>query len=182
MGIVTPVRASILATALGAASILSKSLAPINGDHSWRQADAYAQILGMMGRRGLGPLSTFDGPPAMFDVPLYQALVAGLALVTGAEPLVVVRFVDAGLWAVLESLSRRGSDEGRRRALRLFLGTGVLGGYTTYSALSVDSVTLATSGHLTQALAYAVGTLLAGLVAAAAGIVLAARLPSRGAA
>ncbi len=86
------------------------------------------------------------------------------------------------LGVLLESLSRRGPDEGRRRALRLFLGTGVLGGYTTYSALSVDSVTLAASGHLSQALVYAVGSLLAGLVAAAAGIVLAARLPTRGAA
>ncbi len=37
------------------------------------------------------------------------------------------------LGALLESLARRGPDEGRRRAIRLLVGTGGLGGFTTYS-------------------------------------------------
>lgn len=80
------------------------------------------------------------------------------------------------LGALLEALSRGGPDGGRRRALRLFVGTGMLGGFTTYSALSVDAVTLATTGHAAQALAYVAASLVGGLLAAAAGIALAARL------
>ena len=34
---------------------------------------------------------------------------------------------------LLEFLARRGPDSGRRRRIRLTLGTGVLGGYTTYT-------------------------------------------------
>src|SRR5699024_11239433 len=43
------------------------------------------------------------------------------------------------LGLLVESLSRRGADHGRRRDLRLLLGTGLLGGYTTYSALANDT-------------------------------------------
>ena len=32
---------------------------------------------------------------------------------------------------LLNALARRGPDVGRRRAVRLFVGTGVLGGFTT---------------------------------------------------
>jgi len=83
------------------------------------------------------------------------------------------------LGVLLEALARRGPDEGRRRALRLFAGTGVLGGFTTYSALAVDTALLG-GDHLTLAVAYALGSVAAGAAAAAAGIVVAARvLPGR---
>ena len=42
------------------------------------------------------------------------------------------------LGALIEGLALRGSDAGRRRAARLLAGTGVLGGFTTYSALAVE--------------------------------------------
>jgi CrcB protein len=54
--------------------------------------------------------------------------------------------------------------------LRLLVGTGFLGGYTTYSALAVDTDTLLRGDHVALGLAYAVGTVVAGLVAASAGI------------
>lgn len=50
-----------------------------------------------------------------------------------------------------------------RAALGLFLGTGVLGGFTTMSAASVDTVHLLDDGRLGLALLYAGGTLLAAL-------------------
>ena len=50
------------------------------------------------------------------------------------------------------------------------VGTGVLGGYTTFSTASVDAVRLARAGRGGTALAYAVGTMLATVCAALAGL------------
>lgn len=58
---------------------------------------------------------------------------------------------------------------------RLFLVTGVLGGFTTFSALSWDTLSLLKSGHGGPALAYALGSLVLGLGAAFAGAALALR-------
>lgn len=93
-------------------------------------------------------------------------------------PVAIVAINVVGAFAlgfVLEALSRRGPDEGRRRAVRLLVGTGVLGGFTTYSALAVDTDTLLAAGRGGMALAYAGSTLVLGLVAAAAGVALGAR-------
>lgn len=67
----------------------------------WRQADAYSQILGFLGERGLSPLQKFDGQTVMYDVPIYQALIAGAAWLTHIEPLAVVCVVNAALWVGL---------------------------------------------------------------------------------
>ena len=80
------------------------------------------------------------------------------------------------LGALLELLARLGPDEGRRRAVRLGLGSGLLGAFTTYSALATEVVLDLRDGRLGTALAYGLGSASAGLVAAAAGIALAARL------
>lgn len=77
------------------------------------------------------------------------------------------------LGALLEGLARSGPDAGHRRRFRLLLGTGFLGGFTTYSALAVDADTLLRTGHLGTALAYAVGTVTLGLVSSVAGIAVA---------
>lgn len=52
---------------------------------------------------------------------------------------------------------------------RPFLGVGVLGGWTTYSAFAVDLLQFADAGRITALLAYAVGTLLLGTLAVGAG-------------
>ena len=78
------------------------------------------------------------------------------------------------LGALLEALSRRGADEGARRRIRLLIGTGFLGGFTTYSALATDSVLLA-AGSPALALLNALGSLVLGALATWVGIVLAAR-------
>ncbi|WP_199906935.1 fluoride efflux transporter FluC [Aeromicrobium chenweiae] len=74
------------------------------------------------------------------------------------------------LGALLTALVLRGDDSGGRRTLRLLLGTGFLGGFTTYSALAVQTHTLLRDDHVALGLAYAVGSVLAGLGAAGAGI------------
>lgn len=80
------------------------------------------------------------------------------------------------LGLLLDALARRGPDEGRRRALRLFLGTGFLGGFTTYSALAVDSALLLGSGRTAEGVTYLAGSVLLGLAAAAGGIMVGSRI------
>lgn len=58
--------------------------------------------------------------------------------------------------------------EGSSNALRLFLATGVLGGFTTFSAFSLDAVSLWERGEAATALLYgglSVALSIAGLVA-----------------
>lgn len=83
------------------------------------------------------------------------------------------------LGALLEGLSRAGDDTGRRRLLRLALGTGVLGAFTTYSALAVEADLLLREGRPLLAAAYAGTTVVAGLGASTLGIALAARWAGR---
>lgn len=63
----------------------------------------------------------------------------------------------------------------RAESLRLLLGTGFLGAFTTYSALAVETDTLLRGGHLALALVYAAGSLIVGLVAALAGVAVGSR-------
>lgn len=55
---------------------------------------------------------------------------------------------------------------------RLLLGTGVLGGFTTFSALSFETLTLLGDGKVVPAAVYSGGSLIAGVLAAAAGVLL----------
>ncbi len=61
-------------------------------------------------------------------------------------------------------------DSAPANRLRLLLGTGFLGGYTTYSALAVETDTLLRGDHVALGLTYAVGSVVAGLLAAFAGV------------
>ncbi|WP_367947923.1 CrcB family protein [Rathayibacter sp. VKM Ac-2858] len=96
----------------------------------------------------------------------------------GAVPVatIVVNLVGAFLLGLLlAGLARRGPDAGRRRTLRLLLGTGVLGGFTTYSTFSLDTAALLEGGRWAEVLLYAGGTLVLGTLAAALGVLLAGR-------
>jgi CrcB protein len=83
----------------------------------------------------------------------------------------VVNLSGAFLLALLTGwLASRGPDVGRGRAVRLLLGTGFLGAYTTYSALAVDTERLLADGRWAAAVAYALSTALVGLAASLAGL------------
>ncbi|MFP3468335.1 fluoride efflux transporter FluC, partial [Leifsonia sp. SIMBA_070] len=57
---------------------------------------------------------------------------------------------------LLSALKMRGPDEGRRSTVRLFVGTGVLGGYTTYSTFAFGTVGFLGDGEPALGIAYAV--------------------------
>jgi len=101
--------------------------------------------------------------------------VAGVAVV-----IVGINVVGAFLLGLLlETLARNGPDDGRRRQLRLLLGTGVLGGFTTYSALATDTSLLLADDRVGTALLYALGTVIIGAITAWAGIACGAALHRR---
>ena len=77
------------------------------------------------------------------------------------------------LGVLLESLVRSGPDDGWRRRARLGLGTGVLGGFTTYSTFALEVDRLVGAGHAVTGVAYALVSVVVGVVAAGAGILLA---------
>ena len=76
---------------------------------------------------------------------------------------------------LLEALGRRGDDVGTRRTVRVLVGTGVLGGFTTYSTLATNVVELLGSGRIWTGIGYALLTVVVGVVASGAGSLVAAR-------
>lgn len=100
-----------------------------------------------------------------------DATTGGWPLATLAEN-VVGAFL---LGWLLEALSRRGRETPRTRRVRLTLGTGVLGGFTTYSSLALETERLLAGGDAAVALGYVAATLVGGTVACVAGIALGGR-------
>lgn len=80
------------------------------------------------------------------------------------------------LGLLLESLAGTDAATPRHQLARLGLGTGLLGGFTTYSTLALEVLELLADGQLGHALGYGATSVSAGLLACLAGIVLAHRL------
>lgn len=114
-------------------------------------------MLGTAGRYALGHLLPASGglPVATLSVNLGAAFALGL---------------------LLEALVRAGAENRSRRALRLGLGTGVLGALSTYSSLALEVQDMLARGHSAAALVYALGSVVAGLALCFLGVLLAARL------
>ena len=83
------------------------------------------------------------------------------------------------LGALVEALVRLGPDAGWRRLARLGLGTGLVGAFTTYSALVLQVLDLLREGRTATAATYAATSVLGGLLAAAAGVALGAQVRRR---
>ena len=106
-------------------------------------AAALGGILGSLARYGL---TEWFEVGAGFPWTVFAINVVGSALLAALPALAAVR---------------------RSALLGVFLGTGVLGGFTTMSAASTETVTLFEHGHRLTGFSYCAGTLLAALVAVA---------------
>lgn len=105
-----------------------------------------------------------------------EALVLAFPAVEGEVPWAIFGINLSGaflLGILLDALVRSGPDHGGRRVLRLLLGTGLVGGYTTYSALATDAANLVGHGSAGIGIRYALGTVLIGGLTTLAGIVVA---------
>ena len=75
---------------------------------------------------------------------------------------------------LLEYLATTGPDTGRRRDLRLFAGTGLIGGFTTYGTFILEADTRILERNIGVAAAYLLVSVLLGVLFAGIGV-LAAR-------
>ncbi|MEN5075351.1 CrcB family protein [Isoptericola cucumis] len=92
----------------------------------------------------------------------------------------VVNIVGAFLLGYLyEAVTRRLPGDPLGPRLRLLLGTGFCGGFTTYSTLAVDTALLLDGARVDLALAYVLATVVIGAVATFSGIVVATRVHAR---
>lgn len=85
------------------------------------------------------------------------------------------------LGVLLAGLSRLGPDAGARRRVRIVLGTGFMGGFTTYSALAADTAGLLVEGRVGAGVLYGLTTVVIGGLATWAGIATASVFVKRGA-
>ena len=79
-----------------------------------------------------------------------------------------INIIGAFLLGVLVTVVLRVRPESRH--IRPFASVGVLGGFTTFSAMNVASVRLAESGHTAVAVGYILASVAAGFVALALGV------------
>ncbi|MHA7292927.1 fluoride efflux transporter FluC [Arthrobacter sp. HLT1-21] len=90
---------------------------------------------------------------------------------------VTINVVGSGFMGLLTGLALGG---GVSLELELAAGVGFLGGFTTFSTASVDTVRLIRSGRVGRGLVHAIGTAVLALIAAAAGIAAGAVLVGAG--
>jgi len=114
----------------------------------------------------------------LFLVMLGGALGSGARYWTGRQMLdafgpdfpygtLTVNWVGGLLMGLLAGvLARTGGTEG----WRLFIGVGILGGFTTFSSFSLDTITLIERGQITVAIGYVALSLLGSLAALWAGL------------
>ena len=92
----------------------------------------------------------------------------------------VVNIVGAFLLGYLyEAVTRIDSAKPTGKNLKLLLGTGFCGGFTTYSSLATDTAVLFRDGYIWQGVVYVVGTLIVGACATWAGIAVASSVNAR---
>lgn len=133
----------------------SSALTPLAGQGRVFAAVAVGGALGALARYGVGV--ALPHRPGAFPLGTVAVNVLG-GLLIGALIVVV-------------------AERGRGHPLaRPFLGTGVLGGFTTFSTYAVDAQQLIAAGRVAQAGAYLAGTLIAALVATWVGLALARRV------
>jgi len=97
--------------------------------------------------------------------PSWQTVSAGTVIVNLLGPFCL---------GVLLQWLARGTETSRRRTVRLLVGTGFLGAFTSYAQLAVDIITVAEHGHPLLGAGYGLATITAGAAATWLGIAVAA--------
>lgn len=137
-----------------------------------------------------------SGPPPYRDPRLLVLIILGGSLGTAVRAWLESSFAaPAGTWPwvtfliniagsfllglLLEGLARTGADAGWRRRVRVGAGTGMLGGFTTYSTFGVETALLLDGGQLVTGVGYGLASVAVGLVAAWAGVEAARGLTGR---
>lgn len=129
-----------------------KPIRPVHSDPMHIAVVAVGAFFGTLLRYDIGlwiPVEKDGWPVATFFINITGAFLLGL---------------------LLQALLHRGTDEGARRVLRLLLGTGFLGAFTTYSSLATSTVLLAESGHVVSSVTYVLASVMAGTLTCALGI------------
>ena len=97
-----------------------------------------------------------------------QAVVARLG---GSQAFLATALINVtGSFAIGIVLELAGDRGALGRLERLFLATGVLGGYTTFSTFSYEAFALAGQGRFVVAAAYVLGSVVLGIAGVIAGI------------
>lgn len=124
---------------------------------------------------GLAALGGVVGTAARFGLteiaPSWETLSAATVVVNLLGPFM--------LGLLLQTLAV-GAETNRRRTLRLLVGTGFLGAFTSYAQLAVDTIVVAGNGHPFLAGSYAFLTIAAGAGATWSGIWVASHWTARG--
>ncbi|MCD7102157.1 fluoride efflux transporter FluC [Pseudoclavibacter sp. 13-3] len=90
-------------------------------------------------------------------------------------PTFLINIGGALVLGLLTGLLARGAAAGLRRLLRLGVGTGIIGGFTTYSTFVMEVDLRLAEGSATLAMLYALGSILIGVAAAVVGLVMGRR-------
>jgi len=107
------------------------------------------------------------------SVARYLGYLAALRLGAGPFPYgtLVINVLGSFLIGVVYGWTARTSLPGAE--IRLFLATGFCGGFTTFSAFSMENITLLKSGNLSYAFLYISGSVLLGIGACLLGLLVA---------
>lgn len=136
---------------------------------------------------------TQEGPAYLRPANLALVFTGGTAGVLAREALMLVlpdigglpiavliaNVAGALLLGLLLTALAAGEETAARRTLRLLFGTGLLGGFTTYSALAQAVALLTIDGSAGLAIAYGLGTVLLGGLATWFGVAFGAVLGRR---
>lgn len=82
----------------------------------------------------------------------------------------LINIVGSGVMGLIAGWLALRAGEGATQELRLFLTTGILGGFTTFSAFSLDAVLLWERGEVGLAVFYVLGSVILSLAALVGGL------------
>ena len=106
-------------------------------------------------------------------------LTVAFAAAGGLPVIFVINVTGAFLLGVLSERVKQARSRGRAKKLSLFLGTGALGGFTTYGTFAADTEGLLDTTRFPEGIVYGLAAVVIGVGAAFTGVLLAGRRGAR---